>query len=90
MKQMDPQVQEQIEAALTQQRLYYPGNVFTHPPEYYDSNDDRYVCKIHIVKWNTRSTRMTVLWARLNEKKQKWIFARKPGLRRTAHGEKMR
>lgn len=81
---------EELIKALEEQRLYNSYDVFSHPPEFYSSEDDRYVCKIHIVKWNTRSTRMTVLYARFNENKNKWIFSRKPGLKRTPHGEKMR
>lgn len=79
-----------IRKALVEQKFWNPYNVFNHPPEFYLSEDDRYLRKIHIVKWDTRSTRMTVLYARFNDKKSKWIFSRKPGLKRTPHGEKMR
>lgn len=75
--------------ALIEKRFYNPYDVFQHTPEFYSCDDDRYAYKIHIVKWNTRSTRMTVLWARFDEKKG-WIFSKKPGLKRTAHGENMR
>lgn len=75
--------------ALIKKRFYNPYDVFQHEPEFYSCYDDRYAFKIHCVKWNTRSTRMTVLWARFDEKKG-WIFSKKPGLRRSPHGEKMR
>jgi hypothetical protein len=77
--------------ALIEKRFYNPHDVFNHAPEFYKCEvDERYAYKIHIVKWNTRSTRMTVLWARFNEKKNKWVFSRKPGLGRIPHGERMR
>ena len=76
--------------ALIEKRFYNPYDVFQHEPEFYSCDDERYAFKIHIVKWNTRSTRMTVLFARFDEKKNVWIFSKKTGLRRTPHGEKMR
>lgn len=87
---IDDGVKSVIVAALENQRFYSSYNVFHHYPEFYDPEDERYAAKIHIVKWNTRSTRMTVLYARYNEQLSKWVFARKKGLKRTAHGEKMR
>lgn len=79
----------EIKKALIEQKFYNPYNVFHHEPDFYSPPDDRYVCKVEIVKWNTRSTRITNLWARKDEKRG-WIFSRKPGLKRTPHGEKMR
>lgn len=88
--QIEEGVKTVMVAALEEQKLYSSYNVFHHYPEFYDPEDDRYAAKVHIVKWNTRSTRMTVLFARYDEIKAKWVFARKKGLRRAAHGEKMR
>lgn len=87
---LDDKTKLEIIEALKQQRFYNPYDVFTHPPEFYSCEDKRYRCKVEIVKWNTRSTRMTVLYARFDDKKSKWIFSRKTGLKRTPHGEKMR
>jgi hypothetical protein len=90
MKLENKEQQEKIEEALIKKRFYNPYDVFTHPPEFYPCDDERYVCKIHIVKWNTRSTRMTILYARFDDKKQDWVFSKKMGIKRSPHGEKMR
>ena len=82
--------ENEITEALIKKRFYNPYNVFHHPPEFYKCDDERYVCKIHIVKWNTRSTRMTVLFARFDENRKEWIFSKQTGVKRTPHGEKMR
>lgn len=76
--------------ALKDKRFYNPYNVFHHAPEFYASDDERYKYEIHIVKWNTRSARVIMLYARYDQKKETWIFSKKRGVRRTAHGEKMR
>lgn len=83
-------LKKEIRSALTSKKFYNPYDVFNHEPEFYESDDDKYLYKIHIVKWNTKSTRMTVLYVRWNDKKQSWIFSRKKGLKRTPHNEKMR
>jgi len=83
-------VKKEITKALQEQRFYNPYDVFTHAPEYYDSDIEGYNYKIEIVHWNTKSTRMTVLYSRWNDKKQKYVFRRASGLKRTCHGEKMR
>lgn len=78
----------EIENALEVQKLYNPYSVFTHSPEFYESDINGYECKIHIVKWNTKSTRMSVFYARKNA--DKWIFRRATGLKRQRHGERIR
>lgn len=83
-------MKEEITNALIAKKFYNPHDVFTHAPEFYSCEDERYKYKIHIVHWNTNSTRMTVLYARFNEKKKEWVFSKKMGLRRSPHGEKMR
>ncbi len=83
-------MKEEIKQALIKKSFYNPYNVFHHEPEFYECEDERYAYKIQIVKWNTRSTRMTVLYARFDDKKHEWIFAKKPGQKRMVHGEKMR
>jgi hypothetical protein len=93
MESNNTESQEQIKKvteALIKKRFYNPYDVFQHPPEYYACDDERYKYKIHLVKWNTRSTRMTVLYARYDDKKNQWVFATKAGLKRNPHGEKMR
>lgn len=85
-----PGLEREMRIALMDQNFYNPHNVFHHDPDFYSCTDDRYVAQVHIVKWNSRSTRVIELWARKDEKTGKWIFARKPGVRRTPHGEKMR
>lgn len=89
MAKIEEKERDEIEEALSAKRFYNPYNVFHHPPEFYECEDNRYKWRIHIVKWNTRSTRMTVLYARKEESKG-WVFAKKPGVKRNPHGEKMR
>lgn len=89
IKQLSEEQISEIITALKDQRLYNPYNVFTHSPEYYECEDERYLCEIRIVKWNTKSTRMTVLYARKRDD-GKMVFARKTGQKRLPHGEKMR
>lgn len=82
--------ESEIIQALISRKFYNPYDVFCHAPEFYTSDFDGYSHLIHIVKWNTRSTRMTVLYARFDNKKQSWVFKNSKGLKRNPHGEKMR
>lgn len=81
---------KEIKAALIDQNLYNPYDVFQHSPDFYKSNDERYDCIVECVKWNTRSTRVSVYYARFDKVKNRWVFARSRGQKRTPHGEKMR
>lgn len=81
---------KEIKVALIEQKLYNPHGVFQHAPEFYPIDDDRYECEVRCIKWNTRSTRMSVYYPRFDENKDRWVFARKRGQKRTPHGEKMR
>jgi hypothetical protein len=81
---------DEVCEALHRKGFYNPYNVFHHAPEFYSCEDERYDYKIHIVKWNTRSTRMTILYARYDNKNKCWVFSKKMGIKRSPHGEKMR
>lgn len=87
---MTEKKKKELTAALIEQNLYNPHNVFHHEPEFWPVDDDRYECEVRCVKWNTRSTRISVYYPRWDQKKERWVFARKRGQARTAHGEKMR
>lgn len=89
MLQLQENDRKEILAALIKNRFYNPHDVFHHPPEFYACPDEKYICKIHLIKWNTKSTRMTVLYCRKDANKG-YVFSTKPGLKRTPHGEKMR
>lgn len=89
----------QITEALINRGFYNPYDVFCHAPEFYESDVPGFVYKIHIVKWNTKSTRMSVLYARWKDETPsfknkhtngRWVIKRASGLKRTPHGEKMR
>lgn len=73
--------------------FYNPYDVFNHDPKFYKEPErSRYDYKVHIVKWNTRSTRMVILGAKWNDNKNKFIIStyKMNSIKRTAHGEKMR
>ena len=73
--------------------FYNPHDVFHHAPEIYDEPEtSKYQFKVHIVKWNTSSTGMTVLGARWDDKQGKYILStyRTGSVKRYKHGEKMR
>ena len=78
----------EIKQALIEQRFYNPYDVFQHPPEFQECDDNRYAYEVRIVKWNTQSTRITVLHAR--KEANKWVFAKKKGQKRMKHSEKLR
>ena len=85
------QLREKIIKALIKRGLYNPHDVFQHEPEIYPTDNVKYPYQVTCVKWNTRSTRMSVYNARFDEKKNKWIFSStKLGQGRIAHGEQMR
>lgn len=87
----NPEVMKnEITEALIKKRFYNPYNVFHHAPEFYPCTDERYKYEVHVVKWNTKSARVTILYARYNDKKKQWILHRKKGVPRQKHGEKMR
>lgn len=98
--ELDPRVMKaQVKEVLIKQGFYNPYDVFCHEPEFYDSDIEGYEYKIHIIKWNTKSTRMSILYARWKEEKPsfnnghnagRWAIKRASGLKRTRHGEKMR
>ena len=80
--------QKAITEVLIKRGFYDPYDVFCHTPEFYKSDIEEYAYKIHVIKWNTKSTRMSILYVRFNL--GRWIIKRASGLKRTKHGEKMR
>ncbi len=80
----------EIRQALIDQKYYRPHDVFQNDPEYYPCGDDRYLYKVELYRWNTKSTRMIILYVRFDQTKQRYIFSRKMGVKRISHGEKMR
>lgn len=73
--------------------FYNPYDVFHHAPEIYDEPDGyKYQYKVHIIKWNTSSTGMTILGARWDEKQDRYILStyKTGSIKRYKHGEKMR
>jgi len=92
----DPRTMKaQIKEVLIKHGFYNPYDVFCHEPEFYESDVEGYAYKIHIIKWNTKSTRMSILYVRWKEESKthdigRWVIKRASGLKRTRHGEKMR
>jgi len=83
----------ELQQTVIDRNFYNPHDVFNHQPEYYvEPETSKYKFKIHIYKWNTRSTRVTILGARFDEKQSKWVLStyKQNSIKRQAHGEKMR
>ena len=89
---IDQNDKEMLIKALYDRGFYIPYDVFNHPPDIFNSQDNKYDYRVEIMKWNTRSSKLVILGARWDNKKGRFIIStyKQGSTKMQSHNEKMR